>query len=54
MMQVITAQLDMQCAIDDFMEMQMWHSCAGYIECIQSILDDEVEGWKIGPMSNDG
>ncbi len=51
LMQVITAQFDMQRAIDDYMETQMWRSCAGYIERIGSILDDEAEGWKIGSMT---
>jgi hypothetical protein len=53
LMQVITAQFDMQRAIDDYMETQMWRSCAGYIERIGSILDDEAEGWKIGPMTGE-
>jgi hypothetical protein len=43
----------MQRAIDDFMETQMWRSCADFIERIGSILDDDVEGWKIGPMTGE-
>jgi len=48
LMHVITAQFDMQRTIDDYMETPMWRSCAGHIERIGSILEDENEGWKIG------
>lgn len=55
LMHVITAQFDMQRTIDDYMETPMWRSCAGYIERIGSILEENngVEGWKIGPMTGE-
>merc|ERR1719203_767103 len=53
LMHVITAQFDMQRTIDDYMETPMWRSCAGYIERIGAILDSDVEGWKIGPMTGE-
>jgi len=51
LMHVITAQFDMQRTIDDFMDTPTWRSCAGYLERVGSILEDEKEGWKVGPMT---
>ena len=52
LMQVITAQFDMQRNIDDYMETPSWRSCAGHIERIGSIMENG-EGWKIGPMTEE-
>jgi len=53
LMHVVTAQFDMQRGIDDFMETRMWRACAGYIERIGTILDDNHEGWVIGSMTSE-
>mmetsp|Transcript_40815 Transcript_40815/g.73574 ORF Transcript_40815/g.73574 Transcript_40815/m.73574 type:complete len:987 (-) Transcript_40815:491-3451(-) len=54
LMHVITAQLDLQRTMDDYMETPMWRSCASYIERIGAILTDGAqEGWKIGPMTGE-
>ncbi|KAL7537813.1 hypothetical protein ACHAXR_008109, partial [Thalassiosira sp. AJA248-18] len=55
LMHVITAQFDMQRTIDDYMETPMWRSCAGYIERVGSILEENggSEGWKIGAMTGE-
>eukprot|EP00585_Thalassiosira_rotula_P007583 CAMPEP_0196148232 /NCGR_PEP_ID=MMETSP0910-20130528/27293_1 /TAXON_ID=49265 /ORGANISM="Thalassiosira rotula, Strain GSO102" /LENGTH=1019 /DNA_ID=CAMNT_0041410875 /DNA_START=161 /DNA_END=3222 /DNA_ORIENTATION=+ len=52
LMQVVTAQFDMQRTIDDYMETPMWRSCAGYIERIGDILSSG-EGWMVGPMTSE-
>ena len=52
LMHVITAQFDMLRTIDDFMDTPMWRSCAGHLERVGSILQEDggSEGWTIGPM----
>lgn len=51
LMNLITAQFDLQRTIDDFMDVKTWKSCARQLNRIADVLSDEK--WKLGVLSAD-
>lgn len=51
LMNLITAQFDLQRTMDDFMDIKSWKSCARQLNRISDVLADEK--WKLGVLSAD-